>query len=620
LQVTAFQKCHLLSTPLKDLQRYIQWAWQEQLLMQHTQRAKLYNLPPVDKIQMAKILQKYTPKQQLLLLREIAGAFQTGDQKARWTENTDSICAFCGCEGDTRQHRTFTCNAFAQIRLEHQDYADELFETDPDFVELPAIFMHPHYEFYDELLRRMPIPEISQETCVRILQTSDSPCFYTDGSCKYPTCPSTCYSAFAVVADLSTDDVQRCNQADVFRSTGIMPATLQTIATGRTQGRQLIHRAELSAMALVFETFATATVYTDSSTAISLINRCRRAQCVEDLMEHDDIDLLSRIFRVLTANHQVRKVKAHQNPVNVFDALLRFHALGNTVADTAANYACVHLLPEVVQQLEDKRTDLLEQQEKLRNFFNLNLDLQHARAKATSIRANDENIVTTPVDVKNLLCNWTVHTAWEQPTLLNDHELVHSVWGYQWAVALLEWVQSCRWPAEEVQGDPGISWTEIAICLMLQQGQWLPVKRLRGDHHLILQANSPQDLKDLQPTLSELSTTVYNLMNQLQGLVLQAVLPQHCRFGKCKSLYLQGYHAWTTGLSCRPAFSQQTCVFNFVHNYVAAHSGLDETPKFQIPMDGEMWIEDMQKGPFAERVKASRAAMLRVRKRRKEIT
>lgn len=76
-----------------------------------------------------------------------------------------------------------------------------------------------------------------------------------------------------------------------------------------------------------------------------------------------------------------------------------------------------------------------------------------------------------------------------------------SVWGFQWAVAILEWLQSCRWPAQPKDGDPGISWAEIAVCLAMRQGHWLPVKRTHGTRELIMQLIYFPDMEDLQLTM-----------------------------------------------------------------------------------------------------------------------
>ena len=79
--------------------------------------------------------------------------------------------------------------------------------------------------------------------------------FFTDGSCTHPTMPDTCYSAFSIVGDLCQNDLQRRDLADVFLTQQTSLSSLQTLLVGRTQGRQHIHRAELTAIIVLCESF-----------------------------------------------------------------------------------------------------------------------------------------------------------------------------------------------------------------------------------------------------------------------------------------------------------------------------------------------------------------------------
>ena len=152
IQVTAMRTCNLLLTPMKDLHRYLRWAWQENLLLMHTQRTKLFNLPPIIKDETVRCLKKFAPSQQLLLLREIAGAFQSKHQQSSWNNQVPDTCDYCGQDSDTRAHRAFECSAVDHIRHEYRDFVDDMKEHHADFAELPVVHLHPHYEFHDALL------------------------------------------------------------------------------------------------------------------------------------------------------------------------------------------------------------------------------------------------------------------------------------------------------------------------------------------------------------------------------------------------------------------------------------------------------------------------------------
>ena len=118
-----------------------------------------------------------------------------------------------------------------------------------------------------------------------------------------------CFSAYAIVADLSTADEHRKHAAEGFLVLGKIPNILQTVLVGRTQGKHCIHRAELSAIVLLFESFENFSVYTDSATSIALINRCRSALSLEELCNHEDFDLLQRIYCILLWVRQSRCIR-----------------------------------------------------------------------------------------------------------------------------------------------------------------------------------------------------------------------------------------------------------------------------------------------------------------------
>ena len=116
----------------------------------------------------------------------------------------------------------------------------------------------------------------------------------------------------------------------------------------------------------LFENFSRFQVHTDSATAILQIQLCRNAVHLEELAEHDDFDILQRIFRCITPEKQVLKVKAHQKLAEISGHMSLYHALGNHLVDTTANHACVHLFPENVQQLEEFHDDLSNQPEMMK--------------------------------------------------------------------------------------------------------------------------------------------------------------------------------------------------------------------------------------------------------------
>ena len=88
--------------------------------------------------------------------------------------------------------------------------------------------------------------------------------------------------------------------------------------------------------------------------------------------------------------------------------------------------------------------------------------------------------------------------------------------------------------------------------------------------------------------------TIYKRIEfDVQGLVVQSLLPEHCRFGKCRSLYLQGFHVCTTGISTRPQFAAQSRVYEMLHDYLTVGLACLST----LP------VQDMHATYFAEKTR-----------------
>ena len=113
--------------------KYIRMAWQEQLFVLHTHRKSLFTMPALDPFAMHQVLRQFSSKQKLLILREVAGAFQLNTQIAKWEDSQSATCDWCGHEIDTRVHRLFDCEAFLHIRQKHSETLEQLDPYKDDF-------------------------------------------------------------------------------------------------------------------------------------------------------------------------------------------------------------------------------------------------------------------------------------------------------------------------------------------------------------------------------------------------------------------------------------------------------------------------------------------------------
>lgn len=154
---------------------------------------------------------------------------------------------------------------------------------------------------------------------------------------------------------------------------------------------------------------------------------------------------------------------------------------------------------------------------------------------------------------------------------------------------------------------------------MLQQGQFLPVRRRRGDQDFLFQATAPEDIESLQITLSEQATTAYAIFVQLQGLLVKKIIPEHCTMGKVRALYIQRYSAFTTGLTVRPKMAMQKELFWTINSFLTQKGNdLNKLPDLCLDSSVEAWPEDleMRSNCWGEIRRRVRLAMRRVRLRR----
>ena len=105
VQLNRYKIGNILQSPLSILQRFASQAWQEHLLMFFTEHKKLFHFPAIDKSSVCQVLLRFNEKQRLMILREVAGAFQTKHQQLQWDPTTDPTCEFCGAHEDSREHR-----------------------------------------------------------------------------------------------------------------------------------------------------------------------------------------------------------------------------------------------------------------------------------------------------------------------------------------------------------------------------------------------------------------------------------------------------------------------------------------------------------------------------------
>eukprot|EP00435_Cladocopium_sp_Y103_P019437 s1570_g4.t1 len=379
LHVTAFLSFPLLGSSMQRISRFLRVAWLDRLVMLHTSRTKWYHLPDISLDETLQVLNKYEDSKRWKLIREIAGAFQTANQKQKWLPGATGSCEFCN-QGDGRRHRLLHCPIGAHLRESFSSIIAELEAADSLLPDHLVIAKHPNLEALQAMFFAQPLPcwglAIKQHVANRVLE-GRIPHWYTDGSCMHPTDKNTRHAAFAVVLDLCCTDDERRDIADRYRGSSLTIPTFQVVCTARCQGEQDILRAELSAIVTVAEEIGRGVLHVDSQAAMSGAQLALTALSPCDFASCDHTDLLMRLWRI---RHQVGlsfvKVKSHQNPDSLDDPLLRYMAMGNNHVDCAANFACHNLCRDLVSMLDEVRLEFRADQKSLEALYDLHLLLQ----------------------------------------------------------------------------------------------------------------------------------------------------------------------------------------------------------------------------------------------------
>ena len=594
IQVTNLHFENLLNAPYSRIKEFVIQAWQEQLLVLHTQRKHLFNLGTISRNETLEVLQKFCDKSRLLILRQIAGAFQTRHQQAAWDEEVTPHCLWCDALDDTLEHRLYYCPAFEQVRAPYLALIGRLNDKGSCWPLLPVIMQHEDHDYFQILHHNMPEAQFSDLVKQQVGSSSHLVNLYSDGSCHHPQHRVSRFASYAIVMDLCETDQQRRFVADQSLHTGSVPNSFVVVAKAKCRHEQNISRAELWALVRTCESLPCFVLHTDSAFALQAWQRVQMATCVSDFQDHPHFDLLKRLWQVKNPRRQILKIKAHRHPDGITDSLERYHAYGNARANDEAIHTNLHFEKPLVDQFQARHQRALEDKDELENFFHLIVDLQYAQAKAGT-PANQQN-VTKPIEkndhtannpLEDALINWAPEPGWSFPTELRLDWLSACAWGVGVATAFLQWFRGCVW-GNDTTGPlgyhMGISWLEIAFAVMLQYGAPLPIKRkIRGIEKLI-HLISPTDIAMHNVTLDEMTQNVYSIYRNVVALIPQHLVPLTVKCGKNRSLQVQGLGIWTTGFNQRPSYHLQDKVYWLVQSYVDAHT-VKKDEEFPFPTE-----------------------------------
>eukprot|EP00438_Fugacium_kawagutii_P034690 Skav231161 [mRNA] locus=scaffold3252:246141:246872:+ [translate_table: standard] len=239
--------------------------------------------PCIDRQATVQELHRQPEQSQHALAIQLVGAWMTNQQKAHFAEGTDGTCHLCG-QQDSVTHQVLECPATEVIRQQHPEATSFLQDHDQIHQFLPVIFIDAHYDFVRCIQSKMPVP--LPRPLARIPE-----CFFTDGTCLFPTDSRHRRAGFAIIApkgslstleDLQTFDLDTLNHY------------FDTIALGHQRGSQTVDRSELDAAVTAHELESGSPVITDSQYVIDAEKLIRATPTLKMLHKKSHYDLLKR--------------------------------------------------------------------------------------------------------------------------------------------------------------------------------------------------------------------------------------------------------------------------------------------------------------------------------------
>ena len=350
LHVDTFLSLELRKCSKQRILSFCKIARNKDLLAQYSDRKAWKQLRPIDSRATVQVLTKFCDRDRIILVNEVAGAFQTNAQKAKWDPTCPTTCQHCTHE-DTREHRLFQCPAFAEERQPFSEVLQFYVENGLLIHELAVIFLSPDDTMMRTLQYQQPastwLDSVTDRFLLCVYQGSQQH-YYTDGSCQFPTITQSRFASYAIVADLCANESER-----IFAVTNALPGgerpTLQTLAAARCQGEQNIHRAELQAIVELCQVLPDGCVHTDSQVALTAAQQCQ-TQPLLSLHNADNFDLLVRLWQTLqTKTFRFHKVATHCDFWKTTDKSMAYHQMGNQVANDRAIWACWNLQKTMIQ-------------------------------------------------------------------------------------------------------------------------------------------------------------------------------------------------------------------------------------------------------------------------------
>ena len=460
---------HILRDNLPDILQYVEHCWMKHVMQCRIIRKHWQQFPIPDRVATTSLLKQFNDSQQQVLAVQITGAYMLGDQRMH-IDDASEQCTLC-LQPEDIHHRILDCPSLQHVRTNHQLVVDYLREHNDCHLYLPVVFQPTDFEFNTWFFQQLPEPDLLPEVAQQAheeLQRGIRPQFWTDGSCNTPSHRAHRRAAFGIVfhPHVNPDEIDRITLA--YRTNKVLPDSFQVVGSAPCRGNQTIPRAEMQAIVVLIQHFDSAQVITDSQYVIDqshkigyFLDHCRHHKL-------PNFDLLVKLWdRLQTGDFVLTKVKAHALSQSQDNPLITFQQLGNEVADIVAKQARLRFEKQCPIAVTHKD---LDDDTFVRKNLVFRYDLQVERSKLLYAKQQVSKPMYASKTFKEQLQKLcpVIDDPWTFTILPDDFQAIKAcLWGTQYAMQILRWLETLRWPADVIQGSVGISWYELACNFIM---------------------------------------------------------------------------------------------------------------------------------------------------------
>ena len=550
------------------------------------------------------VFHKLSQENQQILKLNVVGAFQTAAQKSKWDDDAVDECELCGAS-DTRAHRLLECMPLQEVRAESLDACSNLQGPRPEWIYLPIPRCHDDLTAFRAFVNSVKVPEVVAPRNCDLSRMR----FFTDGGARYPRYCDARIATWAVVQDISLDELQMKQAADYMFLNPPQFPKFHVSAIGIVPGEQTVARAELFAILHALkqvnlcEPIPCVEFVTDASYVCKVIRIIEQGVFQHVLHKFSNGDIVQEIASLWCAEKfTVTKVKSHRQLESAKDLWDLWFIAGNMCADAAATMA-YNSIPHEIRKLADDIVSHIEKEKKMLTIhFEFLVNFNKARCRLIDEKKKDtaQNSLIRPraVQIGNgglfngLLmgadaCEALIKFAREDyipmPSFDIDDSSLHAcLQGANIAKAFLLWSRLLRWPDGlqedydmKTTGDWGVSWLELLFSFYLSTGYRCPIKlEGAGAQAKYIDYDDPQALllPDNKRSVSLQILCFRNLWQNITTLVQKDVLPRFTSY-KCFSVSRLGFKSPVAGVPCRPILPNQEMTMKLVWSYIQQLNG-----------------------------------------------